>query len=278
MEATTLIDLSGIDELKSLKADKKGLSIGAGTILREIAENTKIANSHPAISQAAGTIAGPGHREAATIGGNLCLDTRCYYYNQSHWWRKSNAYCLKFRGEICHVAPKGDICRAAFCGDLAPALLVHGATVEIAGPKGRRTIPLTDLYGEDGKDYLKLEPGEILVSIYCPADDLKSAYSKVRIRSSIDFPLAGIAVASCAAKDGSTRFKLALTGTNSTPILVNTPDDLAAGEDPEPYFEALSKLVQKAASPLRTTTVTPHYRRLAISGLAKRLIRELYDA
>src|SRR5574337_1356087 len=103
---------------------------------RTVAE--AIAARYRALAQAASIIAGPGHRPMATVGGNLCLDTRCIYYNQSEWWRHANGYCLKNRGDTCHVAPQGQRCHAAYSGDLAPALLVYGAEVDIAGPQGAR--------------------------------------------------------------------------------------------------------------------------------------------
>ena len=123
-------------------------------------------------------VAGPSHRQVATLGGNICLDTRCVYYNQSHWWRKANGFCLKYQGEVCHVAPSGNRCRAAFSGDLAPALMVHDAEVEIAGPTGRRRQALAEFYQEDGAAHLLLEPGEIVVAVHLPASGRVSDYEK----------------------------------------------------------------------------------------------------
>jgi len=275
VESDTLIDLSGIAELGQIEGDETGVRIGAGVILRELAEHAGIAERFPAISQAAASVAGPGHREAATLGGNLCLDTRCLYYNQSHWWRKTTDFCLKYRGDICHVAPNGNRCRAAFSGDLAPALMVLGADVEIAGAKERRTIPLADLYREDGADYLTLATGEMVASVFVPATAAKSAYGKIRVRGAIDFPLAGVAVACDAADDGGHGFTVAVTGTNSMPVMVPVSDRLTEDADPDAYFESLGKLVQKAVSPQRTTTTAPHYRRLSIAALTSRLARGL---
>ncbi len=275
VEAKTLVDISRISELQSVAISKSGLTIGAGVVLRDLAENSEIAKAYPAISEAAQAIAGPGHREVATVGGNLCLDTRCLYYNQSHWWRKSNDFCLKYRGDICHVAPKGNRCRAAFSGDLAPALMVLGAEVDIVGQDGLRRVPLADFYFEDGADYIALQPGEILTAVHVPASEMKSTYGKIRIRGSIDFPLAGVAVACQALESGAHRFTLAVTGTNSRPVMVEAPAELAPGDDRDTYFDDLKKSVQKAVSPVRTSTTAPHYRRLSVSALAVRLARGL---
>ena len=145
-----------------------------------------------------------------TVGGNLCLDTRCIFYNQSEWWRDANNHCLKTTGTICHVAPKSrGVCFATFCGDLAPALLTLGAEVDIAGPAGKRTFPLETLYigfarhdvpvtetQGDGKYYLSLRPGELVTAVRAKnTPGLRSAYDKIRIRRSIEYPVAGVAVA-----------------------------------------------------------------------------------
>ncbi|MDH3740141.1 MAG: 4-hydroxybenzoyl-CoA reductase subunit beta [Hyphomicrobiales bacterium] len=282
VDTDNLIDLTGISELRQLKTSKTGLNIGAGVTLREICADDEIRRNCGAIAQASDAIAGPGHRSMATIGGNLCLDTRCIYYNQSHWWRKANDFCLKYKGDTCHVAPAGKRCRAAFSGDLAPALMVHGAEVELAGPNGRRRISLANLYQEDGADYLELKPGEFIVAVHVPpadaASQVRSAYAKVRIRGAIDFPLAGVAVACCKTPAGAIQVTASLTGTNSRPFLVEGIDPVEPDQDQDAAFAQLEKLVQKQVSPQRTTTTASHYRRLAVSALARRLARNLAAA
>lgn len=272
VEAETLIDLGAVTEMRSIQADDSGLNIGAGVTLHELTEHDIPA----AIRQAVLSIAGPGHRFAATVGGNLCLDTRCQYYNQSHWWRKSNDFCLKYKGDICHVAPKGNRCRAAFSGDLAPAFMVLDAQVEIVGPDGIRQIPLNEMYQEDGADHLTLTKAEIVSRIHLPASRATSGYRKIRIRGAIDFPLAGCAVACDKSSSDSTIFKIAITGTNSQPIMVEV-SPLNKSDDVETYFTTLNKAVQKAVSPQRTTITGAHYRRLSIAAMAARLARELFD-
>lgn len=274
VDASTLIDLTGIDALDGITATEAGLRIGAGVTLGEIERSDVIAEGYPAVAKAASNVAGPSHREVATLGGNLCLDTRCVYYNQSHWWRKSNDFCLKYQGDTCHVAPKGNRCRAAFSGDVAPALMVHGAEIEITGPKGTRRIALGDFYDEDGAAHLLLDAGEILVAVHLPAADMVSDYEKIRVRKAVDFPLAGVALAVDRDKSGA-RLRLAVTGTNSRPFLVDIPDDLLAAPRDEAFFAALDKLVQKAVSPQRSTMIAPHYRRLSVSALAVRLARQM---
>ncbi|WP_435230739.1 4-hydroxybenzoyl-CoA reductase subunit beta [Pseudopelagicola sp. nBUS_20] len=270
----TLIDLTGIKALNSIDPNENGLRIGAGVTLDQIEHSDLIAQTYPAVVKAAASVAGPSHRQVATLGGNLCLDTRCVYLNQSHWWRKANDFCLKYQGDTCHVAPKGNRCRAAFSGDLAPALLVHDAEVEIAGPTGLRREPLGDLYVEDGATHLTLEPGEILVAVNLPASNRTSDYEKIRVRKTVDFPLAGVAVA-CDTSQEPPRLLVAVTGTNSRPFLIDPPDDPMLPPADEAFFLALQKQVQKAVSPQRTTMIAPHYRRLSVAALAVRLARRI---
>src|SRR5437588_7831726 len=142
-----LIDVNHVEELRTVRADARTLEIGAAVKLAELAAHEEVMRHYPVVAQAAGFIAGPTHRNMGTLGGNLCLDTRCLYYNQSEWWRGANNHCLKTTGDVCHVAPKSrGICFATFSGDLAPALLTLNAEVDLAGPGGRRTIALESLY------------------------------------------------------------------------------------------------------------------------------------
>ena len=219
-----LVDLSGIEELAKIETNGSGVTIGAGVTIATLARNAVIATRYRALAQAAEAIAGPGHRIMGTVGGNLCLDTRCIYYNQSEWWRSANAYCLKHRGDICHVAPQGQRCHAAFVGDLAPALLVLGAEISIAGTQGHRRISLGELYVEDGKAHLTLADGELIVAVHLPSDPPPSAYAKMRARAAIDFPLAGVAVALASSGTKLVSLRLALTGTNSRPFLLAGTD------------------------------------------------------
>ena len=270
-----LIDLSGIDELTRLETDEQGLRIGAGVSIALLAREPSIATRYRAVAQAAETIAGPGHRAMGTVGGNLCLDTRCIFYNQSEWWRRANGYCLKRRGDVCHVAPQGQRCHAAFTGDLAPALLVLGAEVEIAGTQGRRRIPLAELYVEDGRAHLALAADELVVAVRLPPGAPPSAYAKVRVRSAIDYPLAGVAVALGVRARNVERLRIALTGTNSRPFALVGTDAMIGRPIDDKALQEIERLVQKQAQPMRTTVASAHYRRLAAAGLARRLTSAL---
>jgi 4-hydroxybenzoyl-CoA reductase subunit beta len=271
-----LVDLSGIDELTEITANELGMVIGTGVTLAALTRNPEIAGRYRALVQAAEAIAAPGHRAIGTVGGNLCLDTRCVYYNQSEWWRSANTYCLKNRGDVCHVAPQGQRCHAAFSGDLAPALLVFGAEIDIAGLQGQRRIPLSELYIEDGKAHLALTDGELLVALHLPANPPLSAYAKIRLRGAIDFPLAGVAVALAATGSNVKSLRIALTGTNSRPFLLAGTETFAGRPVDEKLLHELDRLVQKQVQPMRTTIASANYRRVAAAALARRLTAKLF--
>lgn len=273
-----LVDLSSIDELTEIETTITGLTIGAGVTIAMLARNEVIASRYRALAQAADAIAGPGHRVMATVGGNLCLDTRCIYYNQSEWWRHANAYCLKNRGETCHVAPQGQRCHAAFTGDLAPALLIFGAEIDIVGARGRRRISLSDLYVEDGKAHLTLAAGELIVAVHLPSDPPSSAYAKIRPRAAIDYPLAGVAVALAASGTIISSLRVALTGTNSRPFLLAGTEEFSGRSVDEKLLAEIDRLVQKQVQPMRTTLTSANYRRVVAAALARRLTASLSAA
>ena len=272
-----LVDLGTVAGLDGLVVDGAGIRIGAGVTLARLAVDPDIARVLPAVAQAAAAIAAPGHRSVATVGGNLCVDTRCVYYNQSEWWRRSNAYCLKHGGETCHVAPQGKHCHAAFAGDLAPALLVAGAAVEIAGPRGTRRIALDALYRDDGRAHLALDAGEIVTAALVPAQPAgaRAAYRKARARAAIDFPLAGVAVRLVLDADRVGSLDVALTGTNSRPFRLDGTEGFGGRPVDEALGAELGKLVQRQVSPMRTTVNAANWRRQVAAVIAQRLVREL---
>jgi 4-hydroxybenzoyl-CoA reductase subunit beta len=212
----TLVSLDRLEELRGIDHSNSHLRIGAGVTLGELARCKDVPD---ALREAAKSVAAPGHRSAATLGGNLCLDTRCVYYNQSEHWRRSNDYCLKYGGETCHVAPQGKKCRAAYSGDLAPALLALEAQVETTA----RVIPLEELYRDDGAAHLALGAGEIVSAVRIPAPKGRTGYAKARGRGSIDYPLAGVAMVLDLKNGQIAGLRVALTGTNSRPFVLTEP-------------------------------------------------------
>jgi 4-hydroxybenzoyl-CoA reductase subunit beta len=276
-QPAALIALDRVAGIGEIVETDEGLRIGAGVLLTALAGDERVRRDYAAVAEAAGEVAGPTHRAYATLGGNLCLDTRCIYYNQSEWWRKSNDYCLKHRGSVCHVAPGGKRCFAAFSGDVAPAMLVHDAEVELAGPSGRRRVPLADIYRNDGMNHLALEDGELLVAAILPkaTAGLPSGYAKSRVRGSIDFPLAGVAVCLRPANDGGKDIRVGLTGVSPQPVAVTGLEAIAAAV-PEPAgLDGVRDKVQSQAKAMKTTVTPPHYRRRVAGALARKLVERL---
>ncbi|HLT27703.1 MAG TPA: 4-hydroxybenzoyl-CoA reductase subunit beta [Zeimonas sp.] len=274
-----LVDLGGIAGFDAVERTRTGVSIGAGARLATLAAHPLLVGGYRAIAQAAGSVAGPAHRGVATIGGNLFLDTRCVYYNQSEWWRASNGYCLKRGGTVCHVAPQGNRCHAAFSGDLAGALIALRAEVELVSARGERRIALTELYRDDGRAWLTSERDEILARVFVPtpAEGLVSAYRKARVRASIDFPLAGVAVALAMREGVLHELRVGLTGTNSHPLDLAGVEAMLGHPLGDDAIATLGKLVQRQVSPMRTTVTQANYRRQVAAITVQRLVRELLD-
>ena len=274
-----LIDLGGLAELAELREETGVLRMGTGVSLAALAAHRLVREGLPALAQAALGVAGPTHRVAATLGGNLCLETRCRFYNQSECWREANDFCLKLGSEVCRVATQSPRCYAAFSGDLAPALMVLQAELEVMGPEGSRRVPISQFYLEDGKAWLDLAPDELLVAVRVPLEPgWVSAYEKVRVRASLDFPLAGVAVALQRQGDRVTDLRVALTGVSSRPEGVEGLAGLLGQSLNEASLAILARQVKVATKAMGTTLVGVPYRRHIAPVLAKRLVERLWSA
>jgi len=196
-EPGALVGLRAIGELRGVAGSpREGMRIGACTTLTAVATHPEVARGYAGLATAAGLVSSPQLRNVGTLGGNVCVDTRCNYYNQSYEWRKAIGFCMKRDGDICLVAPGSPRCWAVSSSDTAPVLWSLGARVRLVGPGGERTVPLASLYRDDGIEYLAKRADEILTEIVLPpADGWRSAYLKLRRRGSFDFPVLGVAVA-----------------------------------------------------------------------------------
>ena len=285
-----LIDTNDLTDLKTIEAGEDGLVIGASVLLREVAEHGEIQRRWPAVAEAAGSVAGPTQRNMGTVGGNICLDTRCIYYNQSEWWREANDHCLKTElGQMCHVAPKSrGVCFATFSGDLAPAMLLFDGEIDLIGPDGARTVPMRDFYigrsrqdgsTGDGIRYMALAPGEFVLRIRASAPGrLVSGYDKVRIRRSIEYPVAGCAAAVARDGDRLADLRIAITGTNPRPVFLEGAAALAGGALDDSVFEGIDDLCRDQLMSMKTTFTPGHYRRRVAAKMAIRLVSRLFDA
>ena len=273
-----LVDLTAVAGLDTLTVQGDGsLRVGAAATLAALAGHAAVRAGWPALAKAAGLVAGPTHREAATLAGNLCQDTRCVFYNQSQWWRAGNGYCLKFRGDTCHVVVKSDRCYATYHGDVAPALMVLDAHAEVVGAGGARMLPLAALFVEDGARRLTLAPGEWLTAVVVPpTDGWRCDYAKARVRDAVDFALAGAAVALKRDGERLAGLRVAITGTNSAPLGVPTDALIGRPWDAD-TATALAKSVQTTSNVLATTVATVRYRRRMLLALVRQLVDELWS-
>lgn len=223
VEFRNLISLSRLSELREISGDEKnGLAIGATVSLTEVANNPVLNKYYPALARAAYLVSTPQLRNAGTLGGNVCLNTRCMYFNQSELWRQSLGYCLKAFGSICQAAPKSHRCFVVSSADTVPVLVALAARLRLRSPAGEREIQIEDFYGRDGINYLTKKPDEILTAILLPpAGGLQMNYSKMRSRNSFDFPVVGVAVA--LEKNDSNkvvRARVVLGAVESRPLLI----------------------------------------------------------
>jgi 4-hydroxybenzoyl-CoA reductase subunit beta len=276
-EPAYLLDLKSLKELHGITEPPDGsLRIGSLTTIAELAQNEMLHREFPVLAQAASQVAGPNLRNVGTIGGNICLDTRCYWYNQSFFWRKSCGFCIKKDGDLCHVAPGSKTCWAVYSGDMAAALLTLDAQITLASASAVRKIPLSEFFVNDGLVKNRLAKNEILTEIIVPAAarGLAGAYQKFRLRGSVDYPLAGVAVSARKLDDTIGDLRVALTAVNPLPLLLPHPWNSATSLAPE-VMAAIQKTAQKTAKPLKTSASTMDYRRHMVSVLLQRALEPL---
>ena len=275
-EPEYVLDLRGIAALRGITPQSDGgVEIGALTSLRAIERSDFLRRRYPVLTEAAATVASPVLRNMGTIGGNICLDTRCLWYNQSLTWRKGCGFCIKKDGDLCHVAPGGTKCWAAFSGDTPPALLCLNAEVEVVSAAGTRRLPLRDFYSGLGDNYRKLAPNELMTRVFLPGSsaDYRGVYRKLRVRGSIDYPLAGVAVVMKRTNGHIADARIGITAVNPAPLLVKGAGELLNGKIvDEELAEAVGDLAARTAKPLTTSALTPEYRREMIRVFTKRAV------
>ena len=259
----SLANITGLDTITMTE-------IGCMARLHDISES---AMAHPLVVSAAGKVASSLIRRNATLGGNLCLDTRCFWFNQSEEWRSSIDWCLKCdcgTGADCRVIPnQNDLCVATYQGDIAPTIMVLGGEVHLIGPNGLRVVDICEFYQLDGMKRNILEQGEFLLKITFP-DDISSwvgSYHKLRVRESWDFPEAGVAAAW--KTDDRSTLRVATTALESIPRRHDEQVEQAQGD-----IKQLAQLIFKMVKPVNNTTLPPRYRRNMIKVLVKRACSE----
>jgi len=270
-----LVSLKGIEALKKI-SNGSGLNLGAGLTLTEVTNSESVKEKFTALYQAASQVATSHLRNMGTIGGNLCLDTRCSYYNQNYEWRKAIDFCLKKDGEICWVATASKRCVAVSSTDTAPALIALNARVVLEGPGGQREIPVEVLYKNDGIDYLSRKPDEILTKVSIPGG-WKSTYWKLRRRGSFDFPILGIAVAlQISSGNVIEDARVALGAVASRPFLVEKASEYLKGKVlSDDVIAEASAMIANRAKPLDNTDMDLYWRKEVADDFAGYALREL---
>lgn len=274
-----LVALKGVSELRGIRVEGDEMVIGAGESLTAVATHPEVRLHFTSLSDAAGHVAGPQLRNQGTIGGNLCLDTRCTYYNQSEFWREALGYCLKKDGTVCHVTRVGKRCVAAHSADTPPVLMTLGAVADIVGPGGERVVSVSDFFVADGIHNNRLAPGELVtrIRIPLPTETRRAAYVKLRQRASIDFPLLTVAVAADIDGDGRIgELQGVVTALGARPRELSGWNDVARGEVLSPeLIEALAERAFKQCHPLENMTVDADWRHAMVPVYVKRALAKL---
>ncbi len=279
--ARTVVSLMGLPALRRIVANGD-LRLGATAILDDVERHPAVQARYPALARAVRSISSPPLRNMATLGGNLCVDTRCTYYNQTEEWRRSIDYCMKEEGTVCWVAPGSSRCWAHAASDAAPVLCALGAEVRLASNEGQRTLPVEALYRDDGIDYLAKQPQEILTEIHLPASAAEGAgcrasFWKLRRRGTIDFAVLSVAAAIWARPDGTvTDARLFLGAVGSMPLPVpGAVDALVGGPLSEESIAAAAAAARKVATPLDNTDFQARWRGVMTARYAEAALREI---
>jgi 4-hydroxybenzoyl-CoA reductase subunit beta len=272
-----VVGLRQLRELHGISGNpQQGLWIGATVTLTEVAEQPLIREHYPALAQAAASISTPQLRNAGTLGGNLLLDTRCNYYNQTEFWRHSIGYCMKKDGDICLVAPGSPRCWAIASADTAPVLVSLGARVRLASVHGEREIPASELFRDDGMRPYTRASDEILTGVQLPpADGWESVYLKLRRRGSFDFPILGVAIALRTTDDGTVAdARITLGAAASYPVAAHEAAAALIGRPLTPEtIEAATALAAKRARPLDNADLAMNYRKQMATVYVRRALQ-----
>jgi 4-hydroxybenzoyl-CoA reductase subunit beta len=273
-EPKLLVGLGGLDELRGIKRDSGNVIIGASTTLTQLSQSPNL----QALSTAAGLVSSPQLRNTGTIGGNLCLDTRCNYYDQTYFWRKAIGFCMKKDGDICLVAPGGARCWAISSTDCAPVAVALDARVRLVGANGAREIPASALYRDDGVNHLTKAYDEILTEIVLPPPDgLRSTYLKLRRRGSIDFPILGVAAALRVAPNGLVEYaRIVLGAIASYPVEATAAEKILMGQKlTRDAIDAAAEAAYKPAKPMDNADASYAWRKKMVRVYVQRALAEL---
>ena len=275
--ARLLVSLARVRGLDAITLDDEGLHLGALATLSSVADSALVRETLPVMAKTAALVASPGIRNLATLGGNLCLDTRCPYVDQTAFWREALGGCLKKDGTACHVVASGRRCVAAASADLPPLLVALDATVRIVAVDGERIVAVESLFSKDGAAPLALAPHEIVAEVIVPsvALSLRSAYRKLRFRDAIDFPLLGVAVAVGVHEGLVVRApRVVAIGIGPAPKLVSGLSTFLARPAEDETVRAIAERCEQALAPVDNVAADAAWRREMIGVLVRRAFAE----
>ena len=275
-----VIQLGQLAELRGISLDTDGaLRLGAATPLATVAGDPRLQGGWGALARAAASVATPILRNMGTIGGNLCLDTRCNYYDQSFAWRKAIGFCLKKDGDTCWVAPSSRRCWAVQSADSAPVVVALDGLIDVIGPQGPRTIAAHDFFLEDGIDHLAKRPDELVTALRLPpAAEGRSTYLKLAQRGSFDFPVLGVAARIDLDRDtGLVRqARVVLGAVSSAPLVVEQASSALIGHRLEAEtIAAAAEAAWKRARPLDNTDQVFAWRKTVVRPTVRRALQQL---
>jgi len=276
-EPRYVVHIGRLEELSGMREADQGTSLGPLVTLSEVACDPRIRRDYPSLARAAGLVAGPQLRNMGTVGGNLCLDTRCTYYNQTYFWRESLGFCLKKTGTVCHVVPQGKRCVAAHSSDLAPVLISLEAEVEIASAAGRRVVSADEFFVGDGVHNNVLRPDELVTRVLVPSRSrgLRCGYQKLRPRAAIDFPMLSIAFAARMNGSGCEDARLVVSAIAAKPRVISGVPAIVRGKPlDDAVAESLAQTAHKQCHPLINVPYDQDYRREMVPVFVRRAVKE----
>ena len=276
-EIDTLIGLDFLS--RSVRNGSEDCVIEAGVTLAAAARDEHLNSRFAGYAQAAGLVSSPPLRNAGTIGGNLCVDTRCNYYDMTYEWRKAAGFCIKKDGDICLVAPSSPRCWAVSSSDTAPMAIALDGMVVLSGPDGERELPVGALYRDDGIQYMAKQPSEVVTALRLrAAPETRSAYVKLRRRGSIDFPIAGAAVAVVLDGDAVRECRIVLSAVASHPVEASAAEGFLKGRrlEPEAIREA-AELAAKPAKPLDNADLSHFWRKRMVRVVVEQALEQVSD-
>jgi 4-hydroxybenzoyl-CoA reductase subunit beta len=272
-----LISLRGVPALREHQWTQSGdLRIGAACTLTSLVADPRLGREFPALARAIRGVGSRHVRNAATLGGNLCLPTRCWYTNQSEDWRDCRTPCFKTEGGLCHVIQTSSRCHAINSSDTAPALMALGAVLDVTGPGGQRQMSVADLYRDDGVEFLTLAPGDLLTHITVPASGLRSTFIKVAQRDGLDYAAANIAVALALNAGRVTRARLVVGSVGSRPLELGAAAHCLEGQPlTSTTAEAAAAAAREDLGQVSNLFSPSGYKRRLVKALVRRALAEL---